>query len=82
MENNSVVSRVMAMDVLGYILLTVVLWKVGVPWAIALMASVALGASFGMRGEQTCLCISNKPLAAMYSSMSSGRSSNNNVLVE
>jgi hypothetical protein len=63
------VSRIMAMDVIGYIMLTVVLWKVGVPWTIALIASVALGASFGMRGEQTCLCISNKPLASMYSSM-------------
>lgn len=54
-------SRVLAMDVLGYVILSAVLWKVGVPWMLAIVASIALGASFGNRaGEQTCLCVSNR----------------------
>ena len=57
----SLVSRVMAMDVLGYVILSAIMWKLGVPWVIAIVASVALGASFGNRaGEQTCLCVSNR----------------------
>lgn len=58
---SSLVSRVAAMDVLGYVILSAVLWKIGVPWVIAIVASIALGASFGNReGEQTCLCVSNR----------------------
>ena len=58
---DSLMSRVMAMDLLGYVILSALLWKLGVPWVIAIVASIALGASFGNRaGEQTCLCVSNR----------------------
>ena len=58
---SSLMTRVMAMDILGYVILSAVLWKLGVPWVIAIVASIALGASFGNRaGEQTCLCVSNR----------------------
>ena len=72
----SLVSRVMAMDVLGYVILSAIMWKLGVPWAIAIVASVALGASFGNRtGEQTCLCVSNRMFRGVMTAAAAAPSS-------
>lgn len=65
------IGSLMSMDVVGYILLSALLWKLGVPVMIAIGVSVVLGASFGMRDDKTCLCINNKPMTSLYSSMRS-----------